>query len=100
MLLQPKPPQPRKLEGWAAKVQPSYGIQYVDLNPFYPPKSKAPYPPRLMRTPVRDGDSPIHRRSTGKSLPMAVGGSVAAISGTAPMIAVTNVFELGPGHAR
>ena len=42
MLLQPKPPQPRKLEGWAAKVQPSYGIQYVDLNPFYPPKSKAP----------------------------------------------------------
>ena len=31
---------------------------------------------------------------------MAVGGSVAAISGTAPMIAVTNVFELGPGHAR
>jgi hypothetical protein len=41
-LLQPEPPQPRKLEGGAAKVQPSYGIQYVDLNAFYPPKSKAP----------------------------------------------------------
>ncbi len=32
-------PQPRKLEGGAAKVQPSYGIQYVDLDAFYPPKS-------------------------------------------------------------
>ncbi len=31
---------------------------------------------------------------------MAVGGSVAAISGTALMIAVTNVFELGPGQTR
>jgi uncharacterized protein (DUF736 family) len=38
-LLQPEPPQPRKLEGGAAKVQPSYGIQYVDLDAFYPPKS-------------------------------------------------------------
>jgi hypothetical protein len=28
-----------------------------------------------------------------------IGGSVAAISGTALMIAVTNVFELGPGQA-
>ena len=46
------------------------------------------------------GDSPIHRLSIGKSLPMAVGGSVAAISGTALMIVLTNVFELGPGQAR
>ena len=41
-LLQPKPPQTRKLERRAAKVQPSYRVQQVDLNAFNPPKSKAP----------------------------------------------------------
>jgi hypothetical protein len=40
-LLQSEPPQTRKFEGGAAKVQPSYGIQYVDLNAFYPSKSEA-----------------------------------------------------------
>ena len=41
-LLQPEPPQTRKFEGGTAKVQPSYGTQYVDLNAFYPSKSEAP----------------------------------------------------------
>src|ERR1700676_1066068 len=42
VLLQPEPPQTRKLEGGAAQVQPSHGIEYVDLNAFYPSQSKAP----------------------------------------------------------
>src|SRR6202790_1083538 len=41
-LLQPKPPHTRKLERRAAKIQPSYRVQQVNLNAFNPPKSKAP----------------------------------------------------------
>jgi hypothetical protein len=99
-LLQPEPPSPGSLRAGRRKSSPATAFSMLTSTPSTHPRVKPPYPPRLIRTLARDGDSPIHRRSTGKSLPMAVGGSVAAISGTALMIAVTNVFELGPGHAR
>lgn len=49
---------------------------------------------------TEDGDRPIQRPLMAKSFPIAVGGSVAHMPGTALMIAATNVFEFGPGQAR
>jgi hypothetical protein len=58
------------------------------------------YPPRLIRIPVPEGVIPIRRPSTGKSLPIAVGGSVTEISGMELITAATKVFEFGPGQTR
>jgi hypothetical protein len=49
---------------------------------------------------ARGDGRPIQRPSNGKSLPIAVGGSVAEISGTALITAATKVFEFGPGQTR
>src|SRR6202049_2908583 len=96
----PSRPRPGSLSAGRRRSSPATAFSRLISTPSTHPRVKPPYPPRLMRMPVRDGDSPIQRRSTGKSLPMAVGGSVAAIPGAALMIAATNVLEVGPGQAR